>query len=368
LGAGYAIYSKSLIGGLEFMKIKLVPLALLAFASFCSFAVAAAVSTPAGFVTVTASAGTGTTRTVSVLSLPLTRTDDIQGQAVGHITGVTASTLSNADAGWLAGGLSNASLPFCIRITSGSAAGRSFLIASATQNSATAVTVDSATSGGVDLTTLGIVTGANDGDTYEIIACDTLASVFGTNGDNGVLAAATAAAADFVQLWINGEWVRYYLSTAGAGNWRRVDNDAISDDVPILPDTGMLYARLAATPLSLAVLGVVPAVARQAVVANSGTSFLSSFWPAGLTLGTSNLTAIPGWTANSSPLNADLVQIFVSGAWRRYYHDGTIWRRVGPNTPSNDVPIPVGTGVILLKKGSATGVATLSQAVPYNLE
>src|SRR5436190_34800 len=56
----------------------------------------------------------------------------------------------------------------------------------------------------------------------------------------------------------------------------------------------------------------------------------------------STLIGTPGTTgilANANPLNADNLQVLVGTSWRQYYHDGTNWRRIGPNTISNDVVI-----------------------------
>ena len=332
--------------------------------------VADTVSTvPVGTVNLTAAAGTGSTSTVSVLSFPLLGTASITGQSSGVITGVTANTISNSNAGWTAGALSVAASPYVIQITSGSAKGRTFLVSTTTVNTATAVTIDSQESGQIDLTSLGIVSGAS-GDTYSIFPCDTLLNAFGpgsavTSGTTA-LGSTSPAGADVVQLFVSGAWRQYYYNTT-SGHWLRAGPNIQSDNVVIRPDTGVIYSRLAATALNLTVLGSVPAIDRKAIVSNSGVTFVSSSWPMDLTLATSNIAAIPGWVPNASASSADIVQMFVSGAWRQYYYDGSHWRRAGPGTISDTVSIPAGTAVMLQKLGSATGVTTLAQTLPYSL-
>lgn len=145
-----------------------------------------ATTDPVGFVTVGITAGTGSAKRNTLFSVPLLETESIQGQIAGTITGVTASTISNSNAGWAAGALSQPATPYLIQITSGAAEGRLFLISSSTNtggavagtaNTATTVTVSSVDSTQVDLSSLGIVAGT---DTYKIYACDTLSSFFGT--------------------------------------------------------------------------------------------------------------------------------------------------------------------------------------------
>jgi hypothetical protein len=324
---------------------------------------------PVGFVTVSAAAGTGITRTVSVLSFPLVSPEAITGVATGRITGVTANSISNSSAGWSPGALSVPATPYVIRITSGAAKGHTFLISTSTQNTATTVTIDAEEAGQVDLTALGIVTGAS-GDTYAILACDTLATAFGTPVTTGVQGgtSTTGIGADIVQLSVAGSWRQYYYNTSST-SWRRVGPNTLSDNIPIRPDSAVIFSRLPASPLNLTVLGTVPVSDRKALVNNSGVTFLSNSWPVSLTLGTSGIHLISGWASSATYVAAttDIVQMAVNGAWVKYYYTGNNWKRVGPNTLSDSVSIPVGSAFIIQKAGSASGASALVQNLPYSL-
>jgi hypothetical protein len=335
-----------------------------------AFGQSTAYTDPVGYVTVSAAAGNGSTRTVSVLSIPLVYTETITGAATGRITGVTANSISNSSAGWSAGGLSVPAFPYVIRITSGAAVGHTFLISTATANTATTATIDAEEAAKVDLTTLGIVTGAS-GDTYAIYTCDTLSGVFGTPATTGIQGgtATNGSGADIVQMSVAGSWRQYYYNTTSS-SWRRIGPNTLSNDVPIRPDSAVIYSRLAASVLNLTCIGTVPTTDRKALVNNSGVSFLSGSWPVGLTLATSAIQSTPGWisTPTYSATTSDIVQMAVGGAWNKYYHTGTNWKRVGPNTISDSVAIPTGSAFIIQKAGSSPGVTALSQVLPYSLQ
>jgi hypothetical protein len=348
-------------------QFRAISLAILFAIAPIGHAQTTAVTDPVGFVTVSAAAGTGATRTVSVLSFPLVSPEAITGVATGRITGVTANSISNSSAGWSAGALSVPATPYVIRITSGSAKGHTFLISTLTPNTATTVTIDSLEAAQVDLTTLGIVTGAS-GDTYAVYACDTLLTALGTPATTGVQGAASSAGADIVQLFVSGFWQQYYYNTTNL-RWQRVGPNSPSDNVPIRPDSAVLYSRLPASPLNLTVLGTVPVSDRKAMVNNSGVTFLSNSWPVNLTLGTSGIQLIPGW-ASAASYNAattDIVQMMVNGFWVKYWHTGNNWKRVGPGSISDSVSIPVGSAFIIEKKTSAPGASQLVQTIPYSL-
>lgn len=343
--------------------------ALVALNFFVQADTTTATTDPVGFVTVSAAAGNGTNRTVSVLSFPLVSSEAITGQANGLITDVTANSISNSSAGWSAGALSVAATPYVIRITSGAAKGYTFLVSTTTANTATTVTIDSEEAGKIDLSTLGIVTGAS-GDTYAIYGCDTLSNSFGTPATTGIQGgtSATGAGADIVQVFLTGFWRSYYYNTTSA-SWRLVGPNTLSNNIPIRPDSAVLYSRLPASALSLTVLGTVPTSNRKALVNNSGVSFVSNSWPVNLTLSTSAINLIPGWVSPSSydSTTTDIVQVMVNGFWVKYYYNGTNWRRVGPNTLSDSVSIPTGSAFIIQKAGSNTGASTLAQTLPYSL-
>ncbi len=331
-----------------------------------------ATTDPVGFVTVNVIAGTGVAKKSTLFSLPLLETDSaLAGQVSGVITGVTANTISNSNAGWTAGALSQAATPYLIMITSGTAKGRMFLISSTAANTATTVTVSGTDTAQVsDLTTLGIVVGT---DTYRIFSCDTLASFFGTPAQSGVLGGANTKNADTVLITVNGTASIYYYDTA-KGRWTKsAFGSPDASNTPLLPYYGLEYQRLGDTALSFVVTGAVPTTQRQVSIKNSGSTVLSQYWPVESTLSTIGIPSgfqnpATDWTSGANAKVADTVLIKTAGTTSTYYYDGTNWRKSAFGSPISDsVVIPVGSSVEISKRGSATGYATLTQAVPYTL-
>ena len=347
---------------------------LRSFAALCgilatvapAFAAQEAVTNPIGVMNFTIPAGTGTTRTVSTLSLPLHDTATAAGQMVGRITGVTATTLSNASGNWTAGQLSVAATPHILRVTSGNATGRTFLISTTTPNTATTLTIDASDALDTDLTTLGITANATTGDTYEIVPCDTLASVFGTPATLGVLGGATAAAADTVTL-LDGVTPKTYFYSTTLGRWtRQALGSPDASNTPIRPDAGLNYSRLGNSAITFSLFGSVPSTSRKSVIRNSGPTYLAMGWPIDLTLTQLAIQTIPTWTTGANANVADTVQVFISGLWRTYWFDGTNWRRQALGSPISDSQvIPAGSNVILNQRGTSTGISLLAQIKPY---
>ena len=335
-----------------------------------------ATTDPVGFVTVGITAGTGTAKRNTLFSLPLLETESINGQVAGTITGVTANTISNSNAGWTAGELSNPATPYLIMITSGAAEGRMFLISSASSaagslggiaNTSTTATVSSIDSTQVDLTSLGLVAGT---DTYRIYACDTIGSFFGTPESTGIQGGSSAANADVITLVVNGSASNYFYNTGVTPNrWSRVAfGNPASENVPLLPYYGIQYARMAATPLSFVVTGNVPTHPRMVSVKNSGTTLLAQYWPADSTIASLGLNSLPGWRTGATAAAADTIVLTSNGSATTYFFDGVDWRRVAFGNPkSNDTLIGVGATVMINRKGAASGYGNLNQDPPYNL-
>lgn len=333
-----------------------------------------ATTAPVGFVTLNITAGTGAAKKNTLLSLPLSQSEAIDGQVAGVITSVTANTIVNASAGWTTGALSNPAAPYLIQITSGAAEGRMFLIASSeaiggsiagAANTATEVTVSAIDAAQVDLTTLGIVAGT---DTYRIFACDTLGSFFGTPGTTGILGGAAAGTADTVIAVVNGSSSTYFYSTTH-NRWSRVAlGSPDASNVPLVPYYGIQYSRLGNTALSFVITGEVPTIKRQVAIKNSGPTFLSQYWPADSTLSSVGLQNIAGWQSGASAGVADTVILTTAGAASTYFYNGSNWIKVALGSPIADAtPIGVGTTVSINKKGVTAGYSKLDQALPYSL-
>ena len=335
-----------------------------------------ATTDPVGFVTVGITAGTGTTKKNTLFSVPLMETEEITGQVAGTITGVSANTISNSNAGWAPGELSQPATPYLIQITSGAAEGRLFLVASSagtggaiagTANTDTTVAVSSLDAAQVNLTTLGIAAGT---DTYKIYACDTLSSFFGTPETTGIVGGSGTSSADTVAVVLNGAVQTYWYNTASTPNrWSRVGpGSPNSSNVALVPNYGVQYGRIGNSALSFVVTGQVPTTAREAEIKNSGTTLLSSFWPVESTLSQLGLQALPGWVAGATASVSDTVVLTSGGTASTYWYNGTNWKRVGPGSPISDTTvIGLGTAIQVGKKGTAAGYTALNQEVPYSL-
>lgn len=343
------------------MKKPLLLLTLLAAATAAQ-ATDTAYSPIQGGMTITIAAGTGTTRTTSTFSLPLWMEANLTGASTGRIGSVTATTITDTSANWTASEISTAAVPHFIQITSGAASGRAFLISTATANTSNTLTIDPTES--VDLTTLGIATGSS-GDTYKIFAADTLSLLL--PGNSGVLAGATPAVSDLVYLNIGGAWRSYYYSSTNNRWQQNFLGSPVASNVPVGPHGAVQYARLAATPLTLTITGTVPTLSRKVQVANNGVTFISSGWPVSTTLQDSGFQNIAGWRSSSSAASADIVQVFVSGAWKKYYYDGTNWRQVFLGSPiSNSLVIPAGSAYLVIR-AAGSGSSVLTQTPPYTI-
>ena len=322
---------------------------------------------PVGYITVNITQGTGSSRANTVISFPLKERANIQGAAVGRLTGVTANTLSNSAAGWAAGALSQPQNPYLIRITSGAANGLTLLISSQVANTSNTVSVAWDSGSPVNLTTLGIQTGAN-GDTYEIVTCDTVLGVFGTPSTTGILGGSNPNAADHVVVMTGGVFRKFYYNTT-VSKWRTVGTEIDVDTFPLHPDYAAIYSRLGATPISLIIMGEVPSGDRRAVVPASGNFLMARSWPTDGTLASSGIANIPNWRKSTDQSQVDFVAIMNGGVWTRYYHDGTNWRTLNTaNTISNNVVIPAGAGVMLGRLPAISQIGQiLMEAMPYSL-
>ena len=361
------------------MRMKSTSLTLAAAAVLAALPLAnaqnvTATTDPVGFVTVNITAGTGTTKRNTFYSPPLLEASTVTGQASGVITAVSSNSITNSNAGWSAGELSNPATPFLIMVTSGAADGRIFLISSSNStggaiagvaNTATTVTISTIDTTQVNLTNLGIVAGT---DTYKIFSCDTLSSLLGTPSSTGVLGGTSASNADVVTMFVNGSATNYFYKTdAVPPRWTRQSPAIDASNVPILPYFGFSYARLPASPaLAFTITGGVPTEPRQTSVKNSGNTMLSQFWPVDSTFASSGLSSVV--TSGANVTVADVVTLTSNGSATNYFYNGTEWRRQSPNIAANSTVIPVGSSVRISRKGSASGYTTLSQTVPYNLQ
>lgn len=335
----------------------------LAQVSLAVASLADVVTDPVGFIQVATNPGTGSARALTVLSFPLLNTTNVTGASSGKIDAVTANTLTCSAANWAAGELSQASRPKLVRITSGAAVGRTFLISASTANTSTALTLASTET--TDLTTLGIVTGAS-GDSYKIYDCHTLSSLFGTPASFAFIGSADPNLADNVLLLINGTWSTFYYNTT-LNRWtRRSPGNPDATNQTIKPDAAVIFYSIGTSSLTLLAAGTVPTTSLKNVINKSGLTALGNNWPTDVTLINSGIQSIPGWQANTNVNNADQVMLLVNGTWSTFYWDGSNWRRRSPGSPiSNSQVISSGSGIILSKVAASASDSLLTQAPPY---
>jgi len=315
-----------------------------------------ATTTPVGAMTYTINA-----YSTKAIALPLQDSIslDFVGRSSGVISSLTSNTITATEAGWTPGALSVAATPFFIKITSGAQEGRLLEISTsvAAQNTATTVTVANQ---GTDLSTLGILTGAT-GDTFQIIPADTLGSLFGTSTFGGT----SYKTSDNIQRWTGVNWQTFYYNTAN-NRWQSSTSTNSANNVILRPDTGYLYVRRGSTPINLAFYGTVPIDPAKIIVRNSGGSYIGNSFPVDVALST--FSGIPGWVSTDSPTTSDRVSRWNGTQWQKFYFDSVDnrWELTTTRANASAVKIAFGTPVMIERVGTAPGIATLSQPLPYN--
>jgi uncharacterized protein (TIGR02597 family) len=309
-------------------------------------------STPVGYVTQTISAGTGSGRVFTPISLPLYTPSSV-ANATGAISSVTSTSVTVSGASF--GNLSDTSSPYSLRVTSGSIAGANLYISA---NTADTLTFD------FDLSSVSSTTGISVGDTYEIVEIDTLSSLFGGPSDGVIFAAANQADADIVYILSGGAWLAHYHN---GNNWVRKSGRSTinSDDLPLTSDTAILFSRLSTSSTSYVLTGTVPSTDSTLKLNANGFTFLSNNTPADITLGNLALHNASGFEVGAT---GDSIYLYTGGSWLKYNYDGTNWiRKSGRSTLiSNDVVIPAGSG-FLFGKANAGSESSSTLSLQYTL-
>jgi hypothetical protein len=248
-------------------------------------------------------------------------------------------------------------------MTTGTAIGRQYRIASNTSDTLTLAT-------GSDLT------GVAAADQYQIFASETLQSLFGTNGQiNGqsLNTNADPTLADNILLRGGSSWLTYFNDGT---QWLRQGPGTLSNTVAVPPEQGFLFVRRGATNYNFTALGAVPITnLKTDFPINTITSFGNRF-PVDTTLVALGLDTQPGWNKNTDPTLADNVLVRGGSSWITYYYDATqggptngnpgSWVRQGPGTINQNPTIPIGTSVVVVRRGGS--LVTLNQTLPYTLQ
>lgn len=323
-------------------------------------------SMPVGVMEVTVPAGSGSAKTTSLISAPLLRTASKSGKMFGLITEVNSARILSENAGWEASELTALDQPHGLMITSGSAAGRLFLISPNTNNSSTALQVTDPHNRNLDLTALGIQLGI---DTYQIIELDTIKSLFGEpdqSNPSSVQGGSTPQQSDVITLTQNGSVTSYFYSSTRQ-RWSAIRlGSPDASHTPILPYYGIQYARIATQPLKIVLSGEVPRLDRQMTIPSHGATLVASYWPVAQRLAQTGLADRAEWRRGTPP-NTDRVSLTSPLGSASYYHDGQNWRKISLGQPiSDDVIINTGSAMLISRPTSGLALPVI-QTIPYNL-
>jgi len=343
------------------MRFLLVLLSVLLFSK--SYSQTSFSTDPYGFVKLNLAAGSGTSRKVTLLSAPLLGSPQLVGVSNGKVTSIGSNSIISQNAGWVPGELSNPSQPHAILLTSGQEEGRAFLISTTTPNTFDTVYIDDTEfirHGSLRSLSVSI------NDSFKIIPIDTLSSFFGTPESSLILGGASASLADTVTLVNNGSANSYYFNTTFS-RWSRIAlGNPDASNVPILPYYGIQYSRLGATPLEFLLTGQVPVGKRVVPIKESGTTLLSQYWASDRTLNSLGLDTIVGWRTGANAASSDVVAATFGGSVNSYFYDGTNWRRVALGNPlANTTVFPLGSSLLINRKGNLTGFSKYLEQNPY---
>jgi uncharacterized protein (TIGR02597 family) len=300
------------------------------------------VSAPVGFLQVTFPASK-----TSSLSIPLQKNPT----AVGPVTAVGAGTLSDSNASWTSGQFSSVTKPYFLKIVSGSAAGRYFLI---TANSANQLTVDTR---GANLSTIVAVS-----NHYQVIQARTLGQLFGTTSVP-FLTHTDPTLADNLKLWSGSAWEVYYHNGT---SWMRKGKTGSYNDTVIYPDEGVQVVRRGTTPLTIAIAGEASMLAEKTEAVGPATTFAANRYPVNVSLKNLGLLNLPNWMSGATASEADRVQINENGTWVSYWYTGTNWKKGGSSLSQDNATVAAGTGYLILRRSSSTSVSAIAtQPMPY---
>jgi len=327
-------------------EVRVAALPLTNAKAFVRLNVGGVTTVPVGYINSTI-AGSGATTSFSL------QLDDPTAPAVGiragRIDSLTASTLTNASAGWSAGALADAASPWALRLTSGTAAGK---VLPVTANTATALTIT-----GDSLTALGVAVG----DAFELVPVDTLNTFFGAN----TLTGGTGSNADVVRLMGGAAWSNYYYSTA-SNFWRLATGPATNlNNVPLRTTSGLQIIHRG-SPLALTEIGRVLGTPFRVAIANSGNTLINPGYPTDTTLaGLAVQTRLGGWRSGTTTATADQVYLFNGTAWVGYVFNGANWQALSGGANSDAVAIPAGSAILIARPGSAAGTTDFVRPRAY---
>lgn len=306
------------------------------------------VTKPVGFQTATLKASQTNLLGINFVNAPL---------VAGSIDAEAASSITDNDVDFTVSLVGQ--LNIVVEITSGTYKGIASRVASISQH--TLVTGD-------DLSAY-----LAPGDTYEVRAAHTVASLFGATNSAG-LKPGSATTADVV--WIpngSGGFTKIYYASAAppftTAGWKSVGGgNTDRSSTPVYHVDALLIERRGTTDLEVTFTGTI----RKTPTfygAVTGFNYFDSVYPTGATLANSGLSAT---VKHGNATTADVVWMpNGTGGWNRYYYATSAppfttagWKSVGGgNTDRSTTPIT--SGFILERRGVAATVTTIPDPAIY---
>lgn len=272
----------------------------------------------------------------------------LAGIKAGKVAAFTATTLTHASGGWTSGVLGAAAAPWAVRFTSGNAAGKLVDIAN---NTATTLTLKN-----TDLTALGVAVG----DTFELVAIDTLGTLFGSATLQG---GTSTANADNVQIRSGATALTYFYDTA-LGYWRRSTTTANASDATLRPGSGFAILRRGATK-TVTVTGRVLGCTYRQPIANAGATTLTHGFPIDTTLGALAFqTRLSGWRSGTTTA-ADQLYLHNGTTWVGYVYNGSHWIALSGGANSDTIVVPAGALLLVQRPGATAGTTDFVFNLPY---
>jgi len=319
-----------------------------------AFAQTSVPSIPVGSIDVVIPAADPSQPSMKALSVPFNNVPSY----VGGIYSLDASNkLSVTGAPWVSGDM--VSVPTYVRLKSGLGKGRFFLVNS---NTSSQVTLDT---GGFTLVSSPAENPnqiqVNVGDKVECIPASTLGTLFGANSTQ-LQTGANATLADNVLLYDGTRWKVYFHDGT---TWRNPQADGSQNNVVIPPNTGFFVRHRGASPLTLVFSGIVPTTPEAVGLSKGSSRFTGNRFPMDSTLAGLGLQSTQGWTSGVNASAADGVKLWNGVKWEHYYYNGTNWRKAGSILNYDDVAVPAGSGIYVVRQKGSTADVTLGFAVPY---
>lgn len=296
---------------------------------------------PVGFTSVIVAPGAA-----SALSLPLNNRPVYHGV----VSSLANNTIQTGHANWAVNAYGPFNIrPHVVRLLSGTSQGRQFKVVSNSADTLTLISDEGS------LTTL-IATG----DQYEILPVATLATLFGATAPK-LLVNPDPESADNVLVRGAFGWLTYYND--GTQWLRQGAGRTNQNNVPILPEQGLLLVRRANSAMGFMVKGVAPTTNLKTDLPADKVTFLGNRFPINSSLTKLKLDDVAGWRSNVNPAAADTVLMRESSGWVTYFHNGSTWvKQGGGSTPQNPV-IPYGVSVLVVREAGVS--LTLDQPLPY---